>query len=301
MSTTASVVTIDDAIKIGYLEEKSVVLKPSPRGGKMVNDPKHIAYFQMDGSTTGFCLPRNSRGDLVSVFKDSKERMFFEAILGLDLNESKPGNYFEKLVVSVVKDPALMYIGYRFNMADPMDNLRYRVVEKSPSVAPSWDKRLDRVEYRWALVDESKINEEAEKLFDSQQELWMYIGKIGDDTPKLRKILMVYYSTIGSSQKIPIDVKKQTLMQDINTISGDKDKRENFLNIVNDGLFQSKLFALQALEVGAIKKDGVNTYMFSGDEITYTFNEMAAKINDLKEIDDDLYYKIQDQIKKGNN
>jgi len=291
---------IKEALKLGYLEDKVICLKPSPRGGKMVNDPKHIAYFMMDGATTSFCLPRNNRGDLVSVFKDTDERKFFEGILGLDLNESKPGNYFEKMSVSVVKDPALMYVGYKFKMNDPMDNLRYRIVAKNPTVAPSWEQRLDRVEYRWGLVDESKMNEEAEKTFDSQQELWMYLGKIGDDVPKLRKVLMVYYSSIGSSQKIPIDVKKQTLMQDFNTIAATKEGREKFMSIVNGNLFKSKLFVLQAMEVGAIKKDGVDTYMFTGDEMTFTFNGIAEKINDLQQIDDDLYFKIKDQIDKSN-
>jgi len=144
------------------------------------------------------------------------------------------------------------------------------------------------------------MNEEAEKTFDSQQELWMYLGKIGDDVPKLRKVLMVYYSSIGSSQKIPIDVKKQTLMQDFNTIAATKEGREKFMSIVNGNLFKSKLFVLQAMEVGAIKKDGVDTYMFTGDEMTYTFNGIAEKINDLQQIDDDLYFKIKDQIDKSN-
>lgn len=293
-----SLISWEDAFKKGYLENKKIILKPSPRGGKMISDPRHIAYFKIDGATTAFCLPRNNRGDLVKVFKNDEERKFFENELGLELNESKPGNHFEKMTVVVTKDATLMHSGEIFDMSKPMDNLRVRILSKDRSIADSWEERLNRPEYQWALIDESKINKEAEKEFDSNQEFWMYIGKIKDDTPKLRTTLSVYFATIGSSKKILIDTSKEAMMKEVNNISVNNSERENFVTIINDTLFSSKVLVLQSLTSGAISKEGNDVYCFTGDSATHTFNEMATKLKQLKDDQDDLYFKIISQLEK---
>jgi len=292
--------TTEEAIKKEFLEKKKIIIMPSPRGGKMITDPRHIAYFKMDGATTSFCLPRNERGDLVNIFKSDEEKEFFEQQLGLDLNVRKPGNHFEKMQVTVTKDAGLMHKGESYNMSDPMDNLRARILMVQPTVAPSWKERLSRVEYQWAIIDESQLNNEAEVEYNSQQEFWMYLGKIGDDVPKMRQTLMVYFNTISSTKKIQIDISKVALRKEYNEIHADKGQRENFLSIVSAPTFKNKLIVLQALECGAIKKEGNNAYIFTGFDETFTFNDIAERVGSLKESQDNLYFKLIDQIEKGN-
>lgn len=293
--------TREEAIKKGFLENKKIILKPSPRKGKMVkdNDKGHIAYFRMDGTSTFFSLPRNKRGDLIKIFNTDEEREYFESTLGLDLNESKPENYFEKFFVKVSKDDVLMLKGEEYDLSDPMDNLRAKILKVQPSIAPSWEDRLESNKYHWALVDESELQKEAEDEFDSQQALWMHIGSISNDIPKLRTNLIVYLSTIGSRIKIPIDVKKRELMIEINKLAADKKGREQFLDISNDTLFKVKAFVLQCLDAGGITKEGNNVYMFTGDDITYTFNDIAKKLYELKEEQDDIYFRLSEQVEKN--
>ena len=288
------------AIEKGYLEDKVIILKPSPRVGKMgITDPKHIAYFQHDQATTFFSLPRNNRGDLVNIFKDDEEKKFFEEVLGLDLNLTKKGNFFESFRVKVTMDSKVLFRGESFRMIDPMDNLRIRILKENKVVAESWEKRKDRMEYRWALIDESKINEEAEVKYDSQKEFWKLMGR-HEETPKLRSLLRVYFNTISSTKIISADMSMSVLQKEVNIIFDDEKARKNLLKVAGDNLFKMKEMVIQALEVKAVNKEGAGTYLFAGEEKTFTFNEMAQHLFDLKKTDGDLYFKVKEQIDKKN-
>lgn len=288
--------TVEEAIKAEYLQDKKVILKPSPRHGKMVAKPGHIAYFQIEGGSTSFCLPRNKRGDLSKVFKNDNEREFFENNLGLDLNTAKKGNFFESFFVRIIKDENLMINGEEFDLSDPMDNLRYRVLKLNTSVAPSWEQRKDRTEYRWALIDKESIEKAESVEFDSQEEFWEYVIKIKGDDPKIRKVLNIYFSTIGVATKVPRDASKSVISGYINEIAKDAHKRTRFLAIATSDLFKHKVFILEAIEVNAVKKEGKDVYIFTGEDRTYTFEEMAKVVESMSEEQDDLYMKIQSQI-----
>ena len=111
-----------------YLEEKEIILMPSPREGGMIEKKGHIAWFMMEGATVSFCLPRTQRGDLVDIFESKEEREFFEKEIGVDLNTKKDKSFFEDFYVTVTKDPSLMHKGFKFNLNDPIDNLSYNFV-----------------------------------------------------------------------------------------------------------------------------------------------------------------------------
>lgn len=291
-----TVKTTEEAIKAGYLENKKIILKPSPRSGKMVTKPGHIAYFQIEGGSTSFCLPRNRRGDLAKVFKNDNEREFFENNLGLELNTAKNGNFFETFFVRVIKDENLMINGEEFDMSDPMDNLRVRILKLDPTVAPSWENRKDRVEYRWALIDKESIEKAEAVEFDSQEEFWEFMIKIKGDNEKTRKVLNIYFSTIGVTTKVPNNADKSVISGYINEIAKDAHKRSRFLEIATNDLFAHKVFILEAMEVNAVKKEGKNSYIFTGEDRTYTFEEMSQTIEKMHDEQDDLYMKIQAQI-----
>lgn len=295
----------EEAIKKGYLENKKIVLKPSPRGGNMgIDKPTHAAFFQIDNGATFFSLPRTVRGDLVNPFKSEteEERKFFEEVLGLELNTSKPGNWFESpdSYVKITKDTALMYKGEPFDMSDPINNLRVRILRANQTIAPNKAERLNRVEYRWYLEDESDLNKEDAVEYDSIMKMGMYLGKINNDLTKMKNALKIYFSSIGSSKTIKSDDSEQIIKSEFKRISNDKDEREKFLRITEDPLFDNKLFVLKGIEAGAIKKDGNNVYLFVGEETTYTFNEIAKKTFQMSEDDDELYLKVLAQIEGYN-
>lgn len=293
-------ITRDEAIKKNYLEEKKVLLKPSPRkANKMgITDPNHIAYFQIDQGSTFFCLPRTERGDLVNIFKDDNEREFFEKELGLDLNTSKPGNFFEKFNIQIIKDSKLMREGEEFDLSDPMDNLRVRILKSNPVVAPSWEDRKKKTDYKWAIIDQSKINEEEEIEYGSQADFWMLMGRYSS-TPDMRTALKVFYSSMNIKKTVPSDSTQPMLKRELNSIANDSNLRNSFLNIVGDEMFVIKKMIINAMEAGAIKKEGNDEYLFTGSDETYTFNDIANKLYQLKNDDDNIYFRIKAQIEES--
>jgi hypothetical protein len=291
--------TKKEAIAKGYLEEKTIALKPSPRGATMgITNPAHIAYFQIEQGTTFFSLPRNERGDIVNPFKDEDERLYFEKELGLELNSSKPGNYFETFMVKIIKDSALMKSGESFKLDDPLDNLRWRILKNCPQVAPDWGSRKKRAEYRWALIDESQMSEEAEVEYDSQKEFWMMMGR-HDDTPKMRSLLKIYFNETNSDKKITSDMSKKILSAEINTIFENITSRKMLLKITSDVLFPIKEMVIRGLECKAIVREGKDDYLFAGEEKTHTFKEITEALYESKDNDTEVYFKIKDQIEKA--
>jgi len=295
-------ITKEEAVKRGYLENKKIVVKPSPRVGLMgITAPEHIAFFQHDQCSTFFSLPRTSRGDLVNVFKDEEERLYFENELGANLNPFKPGNLFESMLVKITMDRQLLKDGESFDMSNPTDNLRLRIIRaNSDKVAPSWDDRKKKNTYRWALVDESQIGKEAEVEFDSKIEFGMLMGKYAATTPDMRDLLKIYYGSISSNKTISNEDPKNVLMKELNTISEDKNARNKLLSIVEDKTFPIKKTVLQAINAGIIKKTDVDTYVFVGDEATFTFNEITKTIHNWKNEDDDEYFKLVARIEEFN-
>lgn len=291
-----------EALEKGYLEDKKIVVKPSPRVGQMgITDRKHIAYFQHDQCSTMFSLPRTERGDLVDVFESDEEREFFEKELGSDLNVRKKGNLFETEMVKITMDRKLLDKGETFDLSDPMDNIRLRIIKaNSDKVAPSWEDRKKKNGYRWALVDLSKINDEAAAEFDNKIEFGMLMGKHASTTSDLRDLLRIYFGTIRSNKEVKNEENKNVLMREINTISEDKTSRNSMIKIIEDNLFQTKKLMLKAFDYGIVKRENVDTYVFAGDEKTYTFNEMAKTIYDWKNSDATEYFELVAKIEEAN-
>lgn len=290
-----------DPIKEGYLEDKIVYLKPSPRSGKMIKSPSHVGYFMYEGATINFVLPVNSRGSLVDPFKSREEREFFEKELGVDLNiHKKTDNFWNTFRVKFLKNPISMYDGEKFNLADPMDNLRVRVLRLSPDVAPSWEERFKSPVYRFALVEddyeENKAAVEAQKL----QEIWKYFGSVSNNWTKMYEFVSVYLATKKAVATVPSDATKEWLIKEMTHII--ENDQDGYLKIVKDKDFEIKAFILNAVSVGAIEKTGVNKYVIPGESTSWSLNDFVAYMTQLKEDSDDVYLKIKAQLnlkKKG--
>jgi hypothetical protein len=288
---------IEEAIKKGYLSNKEIKIIPSPRIGKMgIKNENHITYFMHDDCSVNFCLPLTSRGDLVNIFTSEDERKYFEEATGQDLNKNKQGNFFEKFKVKIIMSRSLLKTGFSFNLADPMDNLRFRVVKaNSDIIAPSWNERKLKNSYKWAIVDSEKIESESSDAYNINMEYWNIIGKYNTESD-LKILLKMYYGLIGSSKTIPSDATKLLLMKEINKIGESDVDKKKFVNMCIDKFFHIRKFILKGIEKNVFKKESLNTYVIKNESQTYTFNELVKEISALKEIDDDKYFKLESEI-----
>jgi hypothetical protein len=284
-----------EALQKGYLQNKKVYLKPVIRGGKMITAPEHVAYFQYEGAANWFQLPKNSLGVLINPFVNEEEKGFFEKTLDLDLNvHKKKDNFWHTFFVKVIKDYNLMHAGYIFNLLDPLDNLRYRVTKAQPSVAPNWESRTGRGEYRFALVEEGYAEEAEQTTTNKTIEAYTYLGSIQNSIKEMKDFLGVYYLEKKEMKFVPEDADKDWLRKEIKkVIDGEIDLA---LAIIHDPKAKIKNFILQAIRASAILKSARNKYDIPGEGVSYTYDELVEYLTKAEEIKDDIYLKILARI-----
>jgi len=290
-------ITREEAFRKGYLQNKKVYLRPVVRGGKMINSPIHAAYFQIEGANNWFQLPKNEQtGELVNPFSDVEEKEFFEGVLDLDLNVyKKKDNFWHKFFVKVIKDFNLMHEGYVFDLADPLDNLKWRVTKLQNFVAPSWDERLNRGEYRFALVEEGYEENKEQTATNKIIEAYTYLGSIQGSLKELKDFLGVYYLEKKEMKFVPGDADKDWLRKEIkNIIESDIDL---FIKIMNDPKAKIKNLILQGIKAGAIVKSARNKYDIPGEGTSYTYDEIVDYLSKAEEVKDDVFLKILAQVR----
>jgi hypothetical protein len=287
----------EEAFKKGYLQNKQVYLKPVVRGGRMISSPEHVAYFQYEGAANWFQLPKNELGTLVDPFKgNTEEREFFEKELDLDLNvNKKKDNFWHTFFVKVIKDFNLMHDGYTFNLADPLDNLRYRVTKLQSMIAPSWEERLNRGEYRFALVDEGYAEEAENTSTNKTIEAYTYLGSIQNSIKEMKDFLGVYYLEKKEMKFVSEDADKDWLRKEIKKVI--ENEIDLSLKIIKDPSSKVKNFILQAIRAGAINKSARNKYDIPGEGVSYQYDELVDYLTKAEEIKADVYLKIAAQIK----
>lgn len=291
-----STISKEEAFKKGYLQNKKVYLKPVVRGGKMINSPEHVAYFQYEGAGNWFQLPKNRLGAMTNPFDSEEEKEFFEKELDIDLNvNKKKDNFWHTFFVKVIKDYNLMHDGYVFNLADPLDNLRYRVTKLQSQVAPNWESRTSRGEYRFALVEEGYTEEKEQTETNKTIEAYTNLGAIQNSSKAMKDFLGVYYMEKNDMKNVPEDAEKDWLKKEVRkVIEGEVDLA---LKIFNDPKGKIKNFILQGIRAGAILKTARNKYDLPGEGVSYTYNELVDYLTNAEEIKADVYLKIAAQIK----
>lgn len=290
--------TREEAIKKGFLQEKKVFLKPVPRKGKMVNDPAHTAFFMYDGAFIKFTLPNERhRPVLVNPFKSTEEKEFFEKELDVDLNPyKKEGNFWHTFKVKFQKSASTMMYGVEFDLADPIDNLRWRVLTFCPEVAPSWDERERRPSYRFALVESDYEEKKASSDLDLIEEMFTFYGTIKNSPVKMRQFLEIYFMETRQLKEVPEDADRSFMQREIKEIM--EVNKEGFLKVSRDEDYDMKLLILKAIKRGAIEKTGVNSYNIVGDISGMRLVELVNYLKSLKETTDDLYLRLEAQTKQ---
>jgi hypothetical protein len=283
-------------VEKGYLQDKIVYLKPIPRGNKMISDPKHSGYFMWEGASKQFCLMTNKYGMLINPFKSEDEELFFSEILDIDLNiYKKEDNFWHDFYVKITKDFNLMSTGIPFNLSDPMDNLRVRILKQQREVADTWEERFNHIEYKFALVEDDHEELVQNKEMDTMEAIFTYWGEIKSSVKKMRDFLSIYWMTKRTTKEVPLDATKEFLTTEIKKLI-DSDK-EGVYNVITDSNLQLKLFIAKGIRAGAIVKEGVGTYYTTGNvDNKYSLEEFIGHVKFLKESTDPIYLKIEAQI-----
>lgn len=296
MVTSKEAISVEEAFKKGYLKKKKVFLKPVIRGGRMIKSPDHVAYFQYEGANNWFQLSRDDRNNLNNPFVNEEEKIFFESRLDIDLNiHKKKDNFWKTFFVKVVKDYNLMHSGYEFDLTDLMDVLRFKVMQFEPTVAPDWEHRFARGEYRFALVEddyEERVETDAtQKLIKA----FTFLGTLKGSATNMKEFLGTYLMETKSTKQVPNDASKDWLSKEIRKII--ESDVSVVLELIDDKDAKIKHLILKGIKAGAIIKEGRNNYSIPGEGVSYMFDEIVKYLKEAEAIKSDLFLKILAQVK----
>jgi hypothetical protein len=286
-------------IEKGYLQDKKMVLKPVIRTNPMIGDKKeHVLYFMQDGASRWFILPKNEYNELYNIFKSDEEAEFFSDLLGQEVHPRKGSDLFwSRLTIKITKNVKFMQDGKTFDMSDPMDNLRVRILRLSDEITEGWEQRYDKPKSKFCLVDEDYEETNSSKEMDIMEAIWTFWGEIKSSPKKMKDFLSVYFMTKRINKMVPEDFSKEQLSAEINKLI--KEDSATVYAIINDPDADMKLFLTRAVRCGAIERKGVTGFVIPGDGVEYTAKDMVAHLNVLKQATDTTYIKIDTQIKQA--
>lgn len=290
------IVSRKEAITKGFLEDRKVFLKPVPkRGNKMITDPTHTGYFMWEGAKKAYCLPLDKYGVLCNPFKDEEEMNYFSALLDIDLNPHKrEDNFWHKFTVSVTKTPMFMSSGQEYDLSDPMDNIRIKILMMQGEIAESWDKRFERPQYKFAIVGEDYEEKVDSKDMEILKTIYTFWGSIESSVKKMREFLGVYLMHKRINKEIGNDATKEFLTSEIQkAITEDK---ELVYSLIKDESAPFKFFIYRGTSCGVIKKKGIGTYEIIGEEGEYNLTSLVDHLKFLKDTTDPIYMKMEAQI-----
>lgn len=291
---------LEEGLEKGYLEDSIKVLKPVLKAGKMVTDPKHIGYFMWEGASLSWCLPQDIKGNLANPFKSEEERKFFEDMLNLDLNTYKRDNpFWDRFEIRITKDSKLMGEGLTYNMKDPMDNLRARVISLQDEVANSIEERDNYPHKRFLLIGKTTEEKVSAKDMDDNITVFTFLGKIKDSNKQMKEFLSAYYLSKKSIKEVSSDSSSEWMMKEIEAIL--RDDRKGIIEVINDPNYKTKLLIVEGIKAGAINKFGVNNFLIVGESERKSLNELVVYLDKLKENSDDTYLKIVALIDRNNS
>jgi len=272
-----------------YLINKKVKVVPVPRNGGWLPED-HDGAFMYTGCFLETCLPVDSRRKQLVQILTRDEQAFFEKELFLNAGDlsiyKKKDNFWHTFRIKLNKD------GLPLDLADPIDNLKWRVLIVEPRCAPSWEQRYASGAYTFAIKDEEIETEVKVAKANKRKDAYKFLGKIENSREKMRNVLRVYGSDPGKS------VKTKVLYTKIDELIEDDKTLDRLLTVINDPHFGMRIFLEDAVRCGAIEKKETRYYLPGGDKIGGTILETMDWLKD--SINQDIYLKIKNHIELSN-
>lgn len=277
---TAKVKATKEKIYGSFLKDQILMVKPVESSGKwnnllvkgqdMKNDP-----FILGKVKRSYQVPLNSHYNgggvkivfdhqkkvLIKKYEDSfpegmTEQEFFEKELGVDLNPrlSKDSNFWRndrRGRVILTKE------GLRLNLNNSIDMLRYKILMvNSSKISPSYDERKNSQSYEFMIVNENSLVSKRVEAAEVEANAYVKFAEI-IRTPDT---MIGFIKSLGKS--VPIKYTNDWLKTEVlNVLKTDVNK---FLSIIEDPLFEDRIFVQEAVEAGALKRMNDKRYVTDG-------------------------------------
>lgn len=291
--------TVEEAVKNGFLENRRVFLRLLPKSSELTKDPNHAAYGGFDGSLRGFVIGVDKGNRPIDPFSSDLERQYFESVFKTDLNVHTPKNEFwANYSVEMVKSPELIRIGREFNLMDPRDMLAYKVLlTNHKTISKTWGGKTPF--HNFAFIDADFEEVEAEKEADENARIWMFLGELKERPTKMREFLQVYWTTKRTTKQVPKNASKEFLVAEIQKII--KTDKDGYLSLVDDKDYATKALIQRGIDTGVIEQEGIGTFHIVGlGGEGFSYEGLIATLDKMKaERKDPMYFKMIAQIEKA--
>jgi hypothetical protein len=273
------------------LPSKKVRVRPCLENPGWIKNPRHAAFFKVEGAYESYPVAMKRDGNLKNPFTD-EEKEFLEDVYGYEnntLSVYKENGPLRKINVRLTKD------GMTLDLSNPDDYITYKVLlTNSDKIAPSVKDRKAKQTYKFYIEDESEVAEMKSNDANINQIAWMEYGKISENKSKLAAFLKIY------SQVFKTPITKIDKNTDIKFLQGKvsdivKDKMQGFVEIVKSPDYDTMLLIAEATEVGVIIRTGIKYSLPEGDMLG---NNLKETIQFLKSpVNQELVLIIEQQIK----
>ena len=235
-------------------------------------------------------------GRYVDIFKDEEERKFFEKKLGL--KEDELNVYAE---ASKLKWPAqisnqlkIKKEGVKFNMASPIDYIKYRLAALSPRVALSHSEasvRKAETDYVFVNIEEKALDEN--KKLTVKMQAYDKVKAIVENPKKKEALYKVLFD-----QPVPKKWSDAQLTNKILTATEERPKQ--VLETLEDPDFEIKLLILEAVQSGVIEKVGTGYKLDYQDKSSIIANNKNSLVEWFKNKENNpQVIAIKSRIKKA--
>ena len=257
-----AVVSSDDE-PISCLRNERVIVRFVPKQSGIVTNPKHILYGGMaEGAVRKFTVPKLTSGMFVNVLTDN-EKAFLEEIMGLEYNAlsvyKKVDNFWDDSSDNGISVVRLTKGDNYFNLADPEDYIRYKILLANKDfIASSLQELQDQPKrtHQFVIVQEGEESRNAKKEMSATMQSYMEFGKIQDDIFLLKTIVEII-----DGRPIAPNTKIEFLQDKVNKLIQADAKL--FLKVASDPLLPTKSLIKRAIEAGLISNRGGMLYLKS--------------------------------------
>lgn len=248
---------------INCLRNERVIVRHIPKETGIVTNPKHILFGGMaENAVRTFVVPKLSSGMFINVLTDS-EKAFLEEVMGLEYNAlsvyKKVDNFWDDSNDSGISRVRLTKQDNYFNLADPEDYIRYKILLANKDfIAPSLQALEDfpKATYQFVIIAEGEENKVAKDNMSNTMKCYKEYGKVENDIDVLRVIIETIDGRPTSSSN-----KLEFLQAKINNLIQADSKL--FLKVITDPYLETKVLIKKAIEAGLIVNKGNYLYLRS--------------------------------------
>jgi hypothetical protein len=241
--------TINDILKNQKVKVVPIVRLGSPLG------KGHDGEYMFTGAVFSTDLGIDRQKNQLKQILTREEQECFENEMQLKPGEMsfyrKDTPFWVKFRVKIQKE------GIDLDLNNPVDYLKWLILKTDKRIAPSWEARLQSGEYRFALVNEGEEQKENATKLNLMKEVYKEFGKIEEDKFKMRNILRV------AGKRVTTD-DEEFLKSEISKLIDNNPK--NFLAIVKDKQFNTKIFIERCLMANALERKAGGGYAIKGGE-----------------------------------